>query len=88
MSTPDEVRDATLDEVDAIATISSAAFYDDPVKQDCEQRCLDKAFWLRSLSTESGLPWKAQRWARYAVGSIREARHRITAGSPGALNPT
>jgi 2-polyprenyl-6-methoxyphenol hydroxylase-like FAD-dependent oxidoreductase len=64
------------------------AFYDDPVKQDCEQRCLDKAFWLRSLSTESGLTWKAQRWARFAVGSIREARHRITAGSPGALNPT
>jgi 2-polyprenyl-6-methoxyphenol hydroxylase-like FAD-dependent oxidoreductase len=65
-----------------------AAFYDDPVKRACDEQSLDKAYWLRALSTESGLTWKAQRWARFAVSRIREARHRAAAGSPGALNPT
>ncbi len=42
-----------------------AAFYDDPEKTACEARCLAKAYHLRSLSTENGLSWRAQRWARF-----------------------
>jgi len=65
-----------------------AAFYNDPVKRACDEQSRDKAYWLRSLSTESGLSWRAQRWARFGVGLVRDARHRLAAGSPGALNPT
>ncbi len=44
-----------------------AAFYDDPEKQACEARCLAKAYYLRSLSIDNGLPWRARRWARLAA---------------------
>lgn len=44
-----------------------AAFYDDPEKLACEAACLEKAYHLRSLSTENGVAWRAQRWARFAV---------------------
>jgi hypothetical protein len=38
-----------------------AAFYDDPVKRACDAQSTDKAYYLRSLSTEPGLPWRARR---------------------------
>jgi 2-polyprenyl-6-methoxyphenol hydroxylase-like FAD-dependent oxidoreductase len=44
-----------------------AAFYDDPEKVACEARCLAKAYHLRSLSTDNGLAWRAQRWARFVA---------------------
>ncbi len=46
-----------------------AAFYEDPVKRACEAQSTEKAFYLRSLSTEPGLPWRARRWGRF-VGQL------------------
>ncbi|MBI5318397.1 NAD(P)/FAD-dependent oxidoreductase [Bradyrhizobium sp.] len=54
-----------------------AMFYGDPQKVACEAECLAKAFHLRSLSTDSGLAWRAQRWARFAV--------RLSGGVTGAI---
>lgn len=61
-------------------------FYDDPEKTDCEERCRAKAYHLRALSTDKGLPWLARRWARFLVRLAQGARHalrkRLVAGSP------
>ena len=58
-----------------------AEFYNDPVKTACETRSLAKAYHLRSLSTDNGLSWRAQRWARFVVrltqGTRRSIRKRI-----------
>jgi 2-polyprenyl-6-methoxyphenol hydroxylase-like FAD-dependent oxidoreductase len=63
-----------------------ANFYDDKVKVDCDAASAAKAFYLRSLSTESGLTWQARRWGRFIVrfgmGSVRQARGRL----PSALD--
>jgi hypothetical protein len=62
-----------------------AEFYSDPEKTACEARCLAKAYHLRSLSTDNGLSWRTQRWARFIVrlsqGIWRSLRKRLTAGS-------
>lgn len=42
-------------------------FYHDPEKVACEARCLAKAYHLRSLSTDNGLSWRGQRWARFLI---------------------
>ena len=56
-------------------------FYRDPVKTACDQACEDKAYYLRSLSTEIGFPWQARRWTRFigqvGVGALRQARELI-----------
>jgi 2-polyprenyl-6-methoxyphenol hydroxylase-like FAD-dependent oxidoreductase len=61
-----------------------AQFYDDPEKMACEARCLAKAYHLRSLSTETGLSWRVQRWARFlarlAQGTLRSIRKGFSAG--------
>ena len=44
-----------------------AEFYNDPEKTACEARSRAKAYHLRSLSTDSGLSWRAQRWARFML---------------------
>jgi 2-polyprenyl-6-methoxyphenol hydroxylase-like FAD-dependent oxidoreductase len=44
-----------------------ASFYDDPVKKSCDDWSTAKAFDFRSVSTDSGLYWRAQRWARFVV---------------------
>lgn len=54
-----------------------AAFYSDPEKIACEEACVRKAYHLRSLSIDSGLAWRAQRWARFAV--------RLSGGVAGAI---
>ena len=41
------------------------AFYDDEVKVACEKFCLEKAFYLRSVSIETGLSWRARRVAKF-----------------------
>ena len=62
-----------------------AEFYSDPEKVECEARCLAKAYHLRSLSTDNGLSWRAQRWARFIVrlsqGTWRAIRGRPSIGS-------
>jgi 2-polyprenyl-6-methoxyphenol hydroxylase-like FAD-dependent oxidoreductase len=66
-----------------------AQFYDDPEKQACEARCVEKAYHLRSLSTDNGLSWRAQRWARFlarlAQGTLRAIRKGFPAGSAERL---
>ena len=58
-----------------------AAFYDDEVKVDCDAACLAKAYFLRALSTETGMAWQARRWSRFivrlGVGSMRRAHGRL-----------
>ena len=62
-----------------------AQFYDDPEKMACEAQCLAKAYHLRSLSTETGLSWRARRWARFlgrlAQGTKRSLLKRFSAGT-------
>jgi 2-polyprenyl-6-methoxyphenol hydroxylase-like FAD-dependent oxidoreductase len=70
-----------------------AEFYNDPEKTACEARSRAKAYHLRSLSTDSGLSWRAQRWARFTVrlaqGTWRSMRKRVSVGSiPGNLAET
>jgi 2-polyprenyl-6-methoxyphenol hydroxylase-like FAD-dependent oxidoreductase len=63
-----------------------AAFYDDPVKQASDIHSATKAYYLRSLSIEPGLPWQARRWARFmarlGVGMLRQVRERMSTGAP------
>jgi 2-polyprenyl-6-methoxyphenol hydroxylase-like FAD-dependent oxidoreductase len=42
-----------------------AAFYDDAAKTACDAYSSNKAFYLRALSVETGLTWRARRWARF-----------------------
>ena len=59
-------------------------FYNDPVKNACDEHSAAKAYFLRSLSTETGLSWQARRWARFVgrmgIGSFRQARQRFMTG--------
>jgi hypothetical protein len=61
------------------------AFYDDPIKTACDAWSTAKAYHLRSLSIDHGLPWRAQRWARFlvrlGVGFANEA-NRLIGGQP------
>jgi 2-polyprenyl-6-methoxyphenol hydroxylase-like FAD-dependent oxidoreductase len=69
-----------------------AAFYDDPVKRACDAHSAAKAASMRSLSTDPGLSWQAQRWSRFVarlgVGTLRAARERFSAGSGRPQPPT
>ena len=42
-----------------------AAFYDDPEKIAGDHFSANKAYYLRALSVETGLVWRAHRWARF-----------------------
>ncbi|HYW62215.1 MAG TPA: NAD(P)/FAD-dependent oxidoreductase [Bradyrhizobium sp.] len=58
-----------------------AAFYDDPVKVECDAWSAAKAFSFRSVTLEDGLYWRAQRWARFIAGlgegTLRGRRNRF-----------
>jgi 2-polyprenyl-6-methoxyphenol hydroxylase-like FAD-dependent oxidoreductase len=77
---------------DGMGVDKIAAFYADPVKRACDAASLAKAYALRSLSIDPGLPWALRRLARFAVrlavGTLRQARRRVSPGSrpprPGA----
>jgi 2-polyprenyl-6-methoxyphenol hydroxylase-like FAD-dependent oxidoreductase len=62
-----------------------AGFYNDSEKTACEARCLEKAYQLRSLSIDTGLSWRARRWARFIVrlsqGTWRSIRKRLSVRS-------
>lgn len=63
-------------------------FYDDPAKVDCEARSLAKAYHLRSLSIERGLPWRAGRWTRFAVRLAQGVRYATRKRlPPGSARP-
>ncbi len=48
-----------------------AAYYDDPVKQAYDAFCTERAYALKSLSTDTKLNWVAQRWARFVLHGLR-----------------
>jgi 2-polyprenyl-6-methoxyphenol hydroxylase-like FAD-dependent oxidoreductase len=52
-----------------------AAFYDDPIKTECDAFSTAKAYRLRSFSIDGGLAWRARRWIKfigqYGVGTVR-----------------
>jgi 2-polyprenyl-6-methoxyphenol hydroxylase-like FAD-dependent oxidoreductase len=62
-----------------------AAFYDDPVKTECDTWSAAKAYSFRSVTVDNGLAWQAQRWARFVAGlsqgTLRRLRNRLGAGS-------
>jgi 2-polyprenyl-6-methoxyphenol hydroxylase-like FAD-dependent oxidoreductase len=62
-----------------------AAYYDDEVKKDCDSFSAAKAHYLRSISIDAGLSWRARRWGKLigqlGVGAIRQAGERLTAGA-------
>jgi 2-polyprenyl-6-methoxyphenol hydroxylase-like FAD-dependent oxidoreductase len=62
-----------------------AAYYADPVKQAYDQFAITKAFWLKSMSIDTGITWGARRWmrfiARFVLGKLREARTPAVSGS-------
>jgi 2-polyprenyl-6-methoxyphenol hydroxylase-like FAD-dependent oxidoreductase len=64
------------------------AFYDDPIKMECDAWSAAKAFSFRSVTLEDGLYWRAQRWARFVAalgeGTLRQLRKRLDAGSGAA----
>ena len=63
---------------DGMGVDKIAAFYDDPVKRACDRHSADKAFNLRSLSIEPGLPGACAAGpassADLAIGTLRQAR--------------
>jgi 2-polyprenyl-6-methoxyphenol hydroxylase-like FAD-dependent oxidoreductase len=64
-----------------------AAFYDDPVKRDCDAYSAAKAYSMRSLSIDPGIVWQAQRWGRFfgrlGIGTLRAASSRLAGYSRG-----
>src|SRR4051794_244436 len=62
-----------------------AAYYDDEVKKDCDSFSAAKAHYLRSISIDAGLSWRARRWGKLigqlGVGAIRQAGERLSAGA-------
>jgi 2-polyprenyl-6-methoxyphenol hydroxylase-like FAD-dependent oxidoreductase len=64
-----------------------AAFYADPVRAAYHAHSAHKAFFLRSLTVDTGVKWAAQRWARFigraAIGMLRE----IFASAPPEREP-
>jgi 2-polyprenyl-6-methoxyphenol hydroxylase-like FAD-dependent oxidoreductase len=62
-----------------------AAFYDDPVKTECDAWSAAKAYSFRSVTIDNSLYWRAQRWARFVAGlgegTLRRLRSRLTPGS-------
>jgi 2-polyprenyl-6-methoxyphenol hydroxylase-like FAD-dependent oxidoreductase len=67
-----------------------ATFYDDPVKREADASSLAKAYWLRSLSIDTGAVWRARRQARVLVGIGRNAlrgRRPLPASSSGSYRP-
>src|SRR4030081_2946589 len=56
---------------DGMDAAKIAGFYNDWEKTACEARCLAKAYHLRSLSIDTALSWRAQRWARFILRLVR-----------------
>ena len=65
-----------------MAEDKTAAFFDDEIKRAADDFSHDKAFFLRSLSTEDGLPWRARRWGRFVGqwgrGRLQTVHERVT----------
>jgi 2-polyprenyl-6-methoxyphenol hydroxylase-like FAD-dependent oxidoreductase len=68
-----------------------AGFYEDPAKRASDDFSTAKAFRLKALSTERGLPWGARRWGRFAGhlgrGQMRKLAARLAPNTPSARQP-
>jgi 2-polyprenyl-6-methoxyphenol hydroxylase-like FAD-dependent oxidoreductase len=66
-----------------MAETKIAAFYDDPVKTECDAWSIEKAYNFRSVSIDDGIYWRVQRWARFMAwfgeGMLRRLGHRVGA---------
>ena len=64
-----------------------ASFYADPVKVSCEAESLQKAFWLRQVSTGTSFGWRCWRGARFVaqsgLGRLREIKRRMSIATHG-----
>ncbi len=67
---------------EGMGTEKIAQFYDDEVKVACDTFSTEKAFYLRSLSIDGRLPWRARRWTRFlgqlGIGAVEQMRERLT----------
>jgi 2-polyprenyl-6-methoxyphenol hydroxylase-like FAD-dependent oxidoreductase len=67
---------------DGMDTEKIAAFYDDEVKIACDRYSAVKAYYLRSLSTETALDWRARRVAKFLAhlgkGALRQVGERLS----------
>ena len=63
---------------DTIGAADVAEFYADPVKVQCEAESLQKAMWLRRVSTGTSVGWRCWRGARFvaqtALGRLRDLK--------------
>jgi 2-polyprenyl-6-methoxyphenol hydroxylase-like FAD-dependent oxidoreductase len=66
-----------------MAETKIAAFYDDPIKTECDAWSIEKAYNFRSVSIDDGIYWRVQRWARFMAwfgeGRLRRLAHRVGA---------
>ena len=73
---------------DTIEAADVADFYADPVKAQCEAESLQKAMWLRRVSTGTSLGLRSWRGARFvaqsALGRWRSRKHLGVAGKDAA----
>jgi 2-polyprenyl-6-methoxyphenol hydroxylase-like FAD-dependent oxidoreductase len=74
---------------DGMSVDKVAAFYDDPVKRECDAWSAAKAWSFRSVTIDEGIYWRAQRLARFTAGlgagTWRRVRNRFAAGSAASL---
>ena len=63
---------------ESIGAADIAEFYADPVKVQCEAESLQKAMWLRRVSTGTSVGWRCWRGARFvaqtALGRLRDLK--------------
>jgi 2-polyprenyl-6-methoxyphenol hydroxylase-like FAD-dependent oxidoreductase len=66
-----------------MAETKIAAFYDDPIKTECDAWSIEKAYNFRSVSIDDGIYWRVQRWARFLAwfveGKLRRLGYRVGA---------
>jgi 2-polyprenyl-6-methoxyphenol hydroxylase-like FAD-dependent oxidoreductase len=69
-----------------------AAFYADPVRAAYHAHSAHKAFLLRSITIDTGLLWRARRWAgffkRAGIGMLRELHRRARRTVPAVATDT
>src|SRR5262249_9568861 len=57
------------------------AFYDDEMKIECDDFSIDKAYYLRSFSTQAGPIWSARRFAKFlghlGKGKLRQMAEQL-----------
>ncbi len=62
------------------------AFYDDEIKIACDSFSVDKAYYLRSFSTQTGLAWSARRLAKFLAhlgkGKLRQMGEQLALKAP------